>query len=90
MYIMNPQLNVDATALFIASVYATRVLMNLVEGRGVGNNNLIMLGAGVLGGMFVKDKRVLIAGAVGMVVVMKLSLVVREGMAASKLEEDEL
>ena len=73
---------------FVAFVYLTRVVLNLVEGRGVADGNLLLIGVGLVAGMFVRSKMMLVALAVAMVLVVKISLVVKEGMAKGKDEEE--
>ena len=65
---------------FLACVYLARLGMNVFEGRPVMQSDLMLLVAGVVVAMYVKDKRLVLAAAVAMVVVVKMSLVVREGM----------
>ena len=64
---------------FLACVYLARLGMNVVEGRPVMQSDLMLLVAGVVVSMYVRDKRLVLAAAVAMVVVVKMSLVVREG-----------
>ena len=65
---------------FVAFVYLARVVLNLVEGKGVEDGNLLLIGVGLVAGMFIRNKMMLIAAAVAMVVFVKIGLVVKEGM----------
>ena len=71
---------------FVAFVYLARVVLNLVEGKGV--ENLLLIGVGLVAGMFIRNKMMLIAAAVAMVVFVKIGLVVKEGMGCGDHSDD--
>ena len=68
---------------FVAFVYLTRVVLNLVEGKGVDDGSLLLIGVGLVAGMFIRNKLMLVAVAVAMVLVLRVSLVVKEGANCS-------
>ena len=74
---------------FVAFVYLARVVLNLVEGKGVEDGNLLLIGVGLVAGMFIRNKMMLIAAAVAMVVFVKIGLVVKEGMGTTEDKSDD-
>ena len=61
----------EGAVYFVAFVYLARLVMDVVEGKGLGKGNLILLGVAGLCGMFIRSKMILLAVACGMVFFMK-------------------
>ena len=64
----------EGAVYFIAFVYLARLVMDVVDGKGLGKGNLILLCVAGLGGMFIRSKMVLLVAACGMVFFMKMGL----------------
>ena len=73
---------IERLSLFLASVFLSRCVLNIVEGKGITDGSLLLIGIGLVAGMFVRSKMMIAAIAVAMVLVVKISLVVKEGVGS--------
>lgn len=76
---MNTGLAFKNMMYFITFVYLTRTIMNIANSGNINIDDLVLIGIAVVAGIFIRNNMLMVAVATTLVLIMRISLVVKEG-----------